>query len=199
MLKIGLTGGIGSGKSVVSQVFSQLGVPVYNADHMAKILVQTNHKLKKAIVAKFGEKSFTEQGYNTAYIAQLVFNNDNLLRALNKIIHPVVADDFINWCRQQGEKAYVLQEAAILFESRAADLMDYSIVVDAPLELRIERVITRDHCSKESVEMRIKNQWPADKIRALADWVIENDDKQLILPQILNIHKQLISISESHG
>jgi dephospho-CoA kinase len=85
MLKIGLTGGIGSGKSVVSQVFSQLGVPVYNADHMAKILVQTNHKLKKAIVAKFGEKSFTEQGYNTAYIAQLVFNNDNLLRALNRL------------------------------------------------------------------------------------------------------------------
>ncbi len=199
MLKVGLTGGIGSGKSIVSQVFSTLGIAVYPADQKAKILIQSDANLKQAIIGEFGAEAFTNKGYNTPFMTGLVFRDKTLLEKLNHIVHPYVVKDFLFWCEQHQKEAFVLEEAAILFESGAADLMDYTIVVDAPEAIRIIRVMERDQISRESVEVRMKNQWPAEKIRTLADWVIKNDDIQLLLPQILNLHKQLITISNSHG
>jgi dephospho-CoA kinase len=199
MLKIGLTGGIGSGKSTVCKVFEALTVPVYHADEKAKALINVNPDLKKSIVSEFGPESFNNQGYNTAFIGRLVFNKKELLNTLNRIVHPFVAEDFILWCQANKNYPYTLQETAILFESGAAALMDYSIVVDAPESLRIKRVIDRDRSSKEEVQARISNQWPAEKIRSLADWVIENDDKNLVLPQILKIHNNILKLIKTHA
>jgi dephospho-CoA kinase len=199
MLKIGLTGGIGSGKSTVCKVFSTLGVPVYQADEKAKALIAGDPDLKKSIIKEFGPEAFTPDGYNSLYIAGIVFNNKLQLQKLNSIIHPFVACDFIEWCKFYQHVPYIIQEAAILFESGAASLMDYTIVVDSPELLRIKRVMKRDLLNKEAVQMRINNQWPAEKIRALADWVIENDDINLILPQLLKLHNHLLTIASTHA
>jgi dephospho-CoA kinase len=199
MLKVGLTGGIGSGKSYVCKIFSALGIAIYPADQQAKLLIKTNTDIKNAIISEFGPESFTDKGYNSIFIASLVFNNSDLLKKLNQIIHPFIAVDFLDWCKNHNHESYIIQEAAILFESKAVRLVDYSIVVDAPEEIRIKRVMARDHIDRESVKIRMQNQWSAGKIRSLADWIIENDDKKLILPQILNLHNQLITISNTHG
>jgi dephospho-CoA kinase len=199
MLKIGLTGGIGSGKSVIAKVFVSLGIPVYQADQRAKLLVGTSVQLKSKIINEFGEEAFNEQGYNPGYMADIVFQHNEKLQLLNNIIHPFVADDFALWCVQYSEKQYVINEAAILYESGTASLMDYVIAVNAPIDLRIKRVLERDKTSPEQVMQRINNQWPADKINSMADWVVLNDDKTLILPQIIKIHKQLLIIISSHA
>jgi dephospho-CoA kinase len=124
-------------------------------------------------------------------MAEQVFGNPEKLAVLNRLIHPAVAEDFLAWTEKHRRNAYILHEAAILFESGAYKLMDRTIVVDAPEELRIARIMKRDHTSKDSVLLRMKNQWPTDKIRGMADWVINNDEKTLILPQILHIHSQI--------
>jgi dephospho-CoA kinase len=199
MLKIGLTGGIGSGKSYVCKVFSTLGIAIYPSDQKAKTLLRSNSDLRNEILTEFGPEAYTDKGYNPAFIAGLVFQNIELLQRLNQIVHPYVAIDFVNWCHKYEHTAYIIQEAAILYESGAARLMDYCIVVEAPEEIRIKRVIERDHCDRAQVVNRIQNQWSADKLRSLADWIIQNDDKNLILPQIIKLHEQLITLSNSHG
>jgi dephospho-CoA kinase len=199
MLKIGLTGGIGSGKSVVSKVFLSLGIPIYQADQRAKLLIATLPQLREKITGVFGNEAFTANGYNVTHMAGIVFTDREKLQTLNTLVHPYVQSDFISWCEQHQDKPYAINEAAILFESNAAEFMDYSIVVDAPLSLRIQRVINRDRITPEQVQQRISNQYPADKIGSLADWVIVNDDKNLILPQIINIHNVLLRLTTSHG
>ncbi len=193
MLKIGITGGIGSGKSTVCKIFTVLGIPVYRADRMAKIFVHEVSEIKESIINEFGADAYTDNTYNSKYISDIVFGNTKKLQKLNSIIHPYVAQDFLSWANKQKETKYLLKEAAILFESSANHNLDYTIVVNAPLDLRIQRIIERDGLSEKMIRQRMKNQWPTEKIRALADWVIENDEKHLLLPQVLSIHDQLIS------
>lgn len=191
MLKIGITGGIGSGKSIVCSVFRLLGVPVYHADDRAKYLMENDIDIRTQIISLFGDEAYNGSNYNRKYIASLVFTNDSLLTKLNNIVHPYVANDFILWTELFKESAYVIEEAAILFESGAGKKMDYNILVDAPEEQRIKRVMKRDNLTEEEVRIRINKQISTDKIRHLVDWIIVNNNKQLILPQILKIHSQL--------
>lgn len=192
MLKIGVTGGIGSGKSLVCRIFSLLGVPVYNADERARILVHEDVELKKNLIAEFGPDAYLNDEYNRKYIAAVVFNEKQKLEKLNRLIHPAVAKDFMQWMRYNITAPYIIKEAAIIFESGGDKQLDGIVAVDAPEDIRINRVSKRDDLSAEDVKKRINNQWPADKIRSLADWIIDNDNKKLILPGIINIHNQLI-------
>jgi dephospho-CoA kinase len=193
VLKIGITGGIGSGKSIVCSIFKLLGVPVYHADDHAKYLIENDTDIRAQIISLFGNKAYNGNIYNRKYIASIVFTNDSLLTKLNEVVHPHVAKDFTLWAEQFNESDYIVEEAAILFESNANKKMDYNILVDAPEELRIERVMKRDHLNEEEVRKRIRKQFSTVKIRHLVDWIIVNNNKQLILPQILKIHSQLKS------
>jgi dephospho-CoA kinase len=193
MLKIGITGGIGSGKSTVCKVFTVLGIPVYHADDMAKDLIRRIPEIRNNIMDEFGEESFSDGRYNAKYISEIVFGNKENLQKLNSIVHPYVEKNFRQWCADQSGTKYILEEAAILFESRADKFLDYTIVVNAPLPLRIQRIMERDRITEEMVMNRMHSQWPTEKILPLADWIVENDEKHLLLPQILSIHNQLIS------
>ncbi len=198
MLKLGVTGGIGSGKSITCRIFSTLGVPVYNADEKAKLLVNTDEDIRNTIIREFGSESFTNSTYNRQFIASVVFKDKKKLQLLNRIIHPAVEKDFKNWYRKQ-DYYYIIHEAAILFESGTDKFMDYTLLIDAPENYRIDRVTKRDKTTQKEVALRLKNQWPADKISKMADWVIVNDGKTLILPQILKIHHYLIQLEKSYG
>jgi dephospho-CoA kinase len=199
VLKVGITGGIGSGKSVVCHIFNVLGIPVYNADERAKFLISIDRNIRNEIIRVFGKDSYNAEGYNSKYIASLVFRNSDLLNCLNNIVHPRVVKDFKKWIHLQENAKYIIEETAILFESGAFKKTDRIILVDAPNKIRINRVLERDNVSEEEIRNRMKNQWPTNKIRPIADWIIENDDNNLILPQILAIHNQLMIQVHSNG
>jgi dephospho-CoA kinase len=192
VIKVGITGGIGSGKSIVCSVFKKLGIPVYEADDRAKLLIETHPEIRNQIISAFGEQSYSDNVYNRKYIASKVFTDNELLVKLNNIVHPYVASDFFRWAEQFSSTPYIIEEAAILFESGAYKKMDYNILIDSPLELRIARVMQRDHLSKEEILNRINKQISTDKIKHLVDWIIVNNNKQLILPQIFEIHHKLL-------
>jgi dephospho-CoA kinase len=192
-MKIGITGGIGSGKSTVCKIFKVLRIPVYHADERAKIIVNQNPEIKNSIIDVFGIEAYKNDIYNAEYISNIVFSNKKKLDKLNSIIHPFVEKDFLEWAESNYDAKYLIEEAAILFESGANRNLDYVIVVNAPLTVRIQRIMERDGISEEMINARMKNQWPTDKILALADWIVENDEKHLLLPQVLSIHDQLIS------
>ena len=199
MLKVGITGGIGSGKSVVCQIFDILGIPIYYADERAKYLVNTSLIVRSEIIKVFGKDSYSIDGYNRKYMADIVFHDAEQLAKLNNIIHPQVAIDFEGWLSKQQFVKYILKEAAILIESEAYKMMDRIIVVDAPIELRINRIKERNHASEEEIRSRMSSQWTADKIKSFADWIITNDDHTMILPQILSIHNQLLNLVFANG
>ena len=194
MLKLGVTGRIGSGKSIVCQIFSTLGIPVYRADERAKELVNSNSELQKVIISEFGNESFVNSVYNRPYIASVVFKDQKKLSALNRIIHPVVEKDYSIWLADKKKFHYTVYEAAILFESGASEKMDYILVIDAPENELINRVMKRDNLSRAEVELRLNNQWKTDKKDGLADWIIMNDGNTLILPKVLEIHKYLMQL-----
>lgn len=187
MLKIGLTGGIGSGKSTACHILQELGIPVFDADSQAKHLMNTDPELKESITILIGRQAYTATGLNRALIANTVFNNPEKLRQLNSLVHPKVREAFTGWVSKQQRVPYVIQEAAILFESGAYKYMDLTIAIYADIALRIQRVASRDGIPPELVKNRMDNQWPAEKINALADYTINNDNNALLLPQILRI------------
>lgn len=190
---VGLTGGIGSGKSTVRKIFENLGVPVYDADYESKQLLNTDEELKKELIKAFGEKIYSNEGFiNKKVFAAIIFNDEKELEKANSIIHPAVEKHFLNWVNSQEAK-YVVKEAAILFESGSFKKTDKIITVSAPVELRIKRVCKRDNTNEEQVRQRIKNQMTDEERKSRSDWVIINDEKQLILPQILKIHDLLIN------
>jgi dephospho-CoA kinase len=190
MIKVGLTGGIGSGKTIVAKVFEQLNVPVFYADEEAKRLLYNDEEIIKQLRDRFGDSIFDENGINKASLASLIFNDSIALRDVNRIIHPRVRKEFANWAEQQTSP-YVIMEAAILFESGGHKNMDYSILVYAPEDLRIQRVVERDNTTAEQVKARMRNQdKDEDKINK-ADWVLYNDGVRMILPQIIEIHNQI--------
>jgi len=192
MLKVGITGGIGSGKSIAARVFERLLVPVFYADTEAKALYTESLEVKRKIIKLLGKESYLPSGEpNRQVIASKIFNNEELLHKVNQIIHPAVAENFNFFCYLHSKKKpYVIKEAAILFESNAHKDLDYTICVDAPEDIRIKRVMQRDKVTEEDVRQRIKNQWPAEKKAALADFVVLNDGKTMLLPQIIRLHEQ---------
>ncbi|GGX28817.1 dephospho-CoA kinase [Aquimarina muelleri] len=190
MKVVGLTGGIGSGKSTVAKMFQKLGVAIYIADDEAKKMMNENAFLKNKIIELLGKESYLNEKLNREYIANIVFKDKVQLDQLNAIVHPEVAKHFNHWKKQQqGE--YVLKEAAILFENEGYKQCDYTILVSAPIEIRIERVLRRDDTSRENILSRMNNQWDDAQKIVLADFVISNDNLKDTENQVNEIHKVL--------
>lgn len=173
MKVVGLTGGIGSGKSTIARLFAALGIAVYDSDTEAKKLINTSAEIKKRIVEVFGAEAYAEGVYNRAYMADIVFRNPDKLAVLNSIVHPVLADDFNQWVALQTSP-YVIKEAAILFESGSYKNCDFIITVTAPEALRISRCMSRDGSTEAQVRARMAQQWTDAQRIALSDAVIEN-------------------------
>jgi dephospho-CoA kinase len=190
--KIGITGGIGSGKTTVAKVFEVLGVPVYYADAAAKRLMNENEILKGQIQYHFGKECYVNGKLNRKYLSELVFNNDEKLSLLNSIVHPITIADAQAWMQQQTAP-YALKEAALIFESGANQQLDYVVGVFAPITLRIQRVINRDQLSPEEVKARMDKQMDESIKMKLCDYVVTNDEHQLVIPQVLKIHEMLLS------
>ncbi|CAZ98895.1 dephospho-CoA kinase [Zobellia galactanivorans] len=191
---VGLTGGIGSGKTTVAKMFEELGVPVYNSDTRAKELMQSSQDLVLAIKELLGEEAYREDGVlDRGFVSRQVFDNKALLNELNAIVHPAVRKDFIHWADEQTAD-YVIQEAAIIFEIGTQDFYDCIILVVAPKETRIERVVQRDAgTTVKSVEARMKNQWEDDRKIEASDYVIENTNLEQTKVQVLDIHRDLLN------
>lgn len=191
---IGLTGGIGSGKSRIVAVFTALGVPCYIADQEAKKLMVDNARVKQQIIDLFGEKAYNQNDLNRAYIGELVFNDSQKLAALNAIVHPAVAQDFSAWVSQQ-DYPYVIKEVAILFETAGYKAVDQSILITAPKEIRLQRAMKRDQCTKEEVLARMNNQWEDEQRLPLASHVIENLAWKDTEKEIKRLHKYFLSLA----
>lgn len=193
MLKVGVTGGIGSGKSVVCDIFKHLGIPVFNADIEAKKIMISNVKVIDEIKQNFGSDIYTEDSVlDKKKLAKIIFNNNQALNKINSIVHPAVKNEFDAWCIKHKNYSYVIEEAAILFESGAYKNMDKVINVTSPLELRLKRVVQRDKVKKEDVEARIAAQMNDDERNRRSDYIVYNDENQLLIPQILKIHALLL-------
>jgi len=191
MKRIGLTGNIGSGKSLVSEIFKVLEVPVFNADIEAKKILDAQHIISQ-LVNIFGEEIVKDNCVDRTILASAVFNNPAQLQKLNNIIHPGVRNLFHVWSEAFAHCAYVLYEAAILFESGFYKKLDGTIVVTSPEFVRIERVMKRDNIRREQVLARIRNQWPEERKRKLANYIISNNGQEMLLPQVLEIHSQIV-------
>lgn len=188
MIKIGITGGIGSGKSTICRVFSVLGVAVYDSDSRARKLMHSNPEVVAAIRELFGDNAYIHGSLNRSYIAELVFHQPDMREKLNHIVHPAVAMDFDTWAeRQKGH--YVIEEAAILFESGAYRNMDAVVTVSTPEEQRIRRTCLRDNTDEQSVRQRIAAQMSEEERVTRSDYVIVSDDRTPVMPQILKLHE----------
>jgi len=192
-LLVGLTGGIGSGKSTVAKIFQLLNVPIYYADDRAKWLMAKDERLKKKIITTFGDKAYQPDGsLNREYLAAEVFGDDQKVKTLNQLVHPAVREDFEIWVNTQTAP-YVLKEAALIFETGADNEMDQVINVSSPLKIRIHRVLMRDpHRNEKQVNDIIDKQAPDDEKNSKSDFVIKNTDNKLLIPQVLQIHKKLL-------
>lgn len=191
MVKVGITGGIGSGKSTVCKVFKVMGIPVFEADQVARQLMNADAQVRIQLIGLFGSSVYLpDQTIDRKFLSDIVFNNPSLLSGLNGIVHPAVRDAFDVWCKNQ-ESPFVILEAAILFESGFYKMMDQVIVVATDEAERIQRVMKRDGTSEEQVRQRIRNQWTDGQRIKLADFVIHNNDNELIIPQIVEIDKKL--------
>ncbi|HWZ34820.1 MAG TPA: dephospho-CoA kinase [Mucilaginibacter sp.] len=196
MLKIGITGNIGSGKTTVSKMFEVLGIPVFYADIAAKNIMTDDPQLVAGIKKAFGNDAYFADGsLNRKYIANIVFNDDAELTKLNGLTHPAVFRAFDSWVAGIRNAPYVIKEAALLFETTSYKMCDYSLLVTAPLELRIERVMQRDNIAAAEVRVREAKQFTQEKKRELADYNIENDETQLLIPQVLALHETFLQLA----
>ena len=194
MLKVGITGGIGSGKTIVCRIFGLLGIPVFSADIQAKVLMDTEPEIKNKLTKRFGNNIYNNGVLNRPLLASVIFCNENELTFVNSLIHPLVRESFKEWCTQYKDCDYVLHEAAILFESGLYKDLDRIILIDAPEDTRIQRVIKRDGTNPESVKARIRKQMPAEQKKEMSDYIINNDGNKLIIPEILHIDSLLKTI-----
>lgn len=185
MFKAGITGGIGSGKTIVCKVFKHLGVPVYDADSRARDIMDTDPLIRTGLIGKFGEQVYGDGGLNRKYLAQKIFSDSDSRQFVNSLVHPAVREDFHTWAENQYAD-YVIEEAALLFESGAYREMDLNILVYAPESLRIERVMQRDGISRNEVLARTASQIDPSEAANLADLVIPNDGKDFILPGVVS-------------
>ena len=187
---IGLTGGIGSGKSVVAKIFATIGIPVFNADEAAKRIMQTSPAIKTKLIEQFGTDIYNAHGLDKEKLAAIVFNDPFQLQLLNAIVHPVTIQAAKDWAAKQNSP-YVIKEAALIFESGAADGLFKVIGVTAPLSLRTHRVMQRDGITKDQVDARMRNQISDTIKMRLCDYVIDNYNQQMVLPQVLEIDKAI--------
>lgn len=191
---VGLTGGIGSGKSTVAKIFRQLGVPVYDSDSQAKELMVSSPGLKTAIIELLGAEAYQEGILDRTYVASRVFKDRELLQKLNALVHPAVREHFLQWAHAQ-DAAYVIQETALIFESNEQDRYDHTILVTAPRELRLERVIKRDGTDPDAVRDRMDNQMEDDLKIGLASFCIENLDLDATAEQVRELHSRLLALA----
>lgn len=196
MLKVGITGGIGSGKTLVCSILEKLGVPVYSADIEARRLMNTDHVLREGIVELFGDKAYNTDGLDTFYLASSVFGDSKNLSSLNELVHPAVRKDFNRWATLYTGEPYVVEEAAILFESGAVLEMDLTVLVYAPEELRIGRVMERDQAKREAVIGRMSHQMSEEDKLKMSDHIIFNDEVQMLLPQVIEVHNKIVKSIE---
>ena len=195
MLKVGLTGGIGSGKSTVAKMFMDLGIPVYDSDKEAKELMVTSEKVRAAIIELLGNSAYNSEGLDRSYIADKVFKDSELLKKLNGIVHPAVREHFLNWAKKQ-KSPYVVQETALIFENDAQDKYDCTILVTAPLNSRIQRVVQRDGTSEKAVKDRMNNQLEDSHKKKLADFNIENLDLDKTKEKVKELHLKLLALAQ---
>lgn len=195
MMKIiGLTGGIGSGKSTVADLFEIIGIPVYNSDLEAKKIMQSNPDVIQEIISLLGTESYLNKTLNRKYISEIVFNNKKILQALNNIVHPRVFVDFNRWLSlQKSQFNYILKESALLLDVREQQNVDAIITVFCPLEIRISRLMLRDQSTKEVIVQRINNQRKEKELIDAADYLIINDERHSIIQQVLDIHNKLVN------
>jgi dephospho-CoA kinase len=194
MMKVGLTGGIGSGKSVVGAVFRLLGIPVYDSDKETKKLYDTDTELKEKLMSHFGATIYVDSHFQRDALRAIVFEQPDKLKLLNELVHPVVKQHSANWFLKQ-KAPYAIKESALLFEAAANVGLQKIILVSCPEEKRIERAMHRDHVTREAILLRMKHQLPEEQKRMLVDFEIRNDDVQAILPQVLVLHEELIALS----
>jgi dephospho-CoA kinase len=196
MLKVGLTGGIGSGKSMVARIFAALGIPIYYADEAAKRIQQEDPEVRQLIIGLLGEAAYQDGVLNRTYVSSIVFSDKSKLEQLNAIVHPATLRDAEQWLTTQTTP-YAIKEAALIFESGSQRDLDFVIGVTAPIALRIQRTMARDGVAEEQVRHRMEKQI-SDKIKMrLCDAVIVNDEKQMLLPQVLELHQKLITLSRT--
>jgi dephospho-CoA kinase len=191
MKKIGLTGGIGSGKTSIAKILEAMSYPIYYSDLRAKFLSDEHPVIRQGLIALLGEESYVDETLNRVFVSECIFSNPDLRLQVNEIIHPIVRKDFDDWADQQTS-SLIFNEAAILFETGAYQQFDAVLLVCAPVALRIQRVMLRDHCSKASVEQRIQSQWTDEQKRNLTSYCVENDGKQPVLIQL----EKILSILE---
>lgn len=191
-LKIGITGGIGSGKTTVCNVFRLLGIPVFEADAAARQLMNEDEGLRNDLIAHFGKTVYHSDGkLNREQLAGILFNDNRQREKVNALVHPAVHAAFFRWCKANSSFPYLIYEAAILFEGGFQEKLDFTILVTAPEEERVRRVMKRNKMTEALVRERIKSQMPEEEKRKLADRCLLNDDKKLILPEIVAIDKKL--------
>jgi dephospho-CoA kinase len=196
ILRVGLTGGIGSGKSTIAQIFEVLGIPVSYADREARRVMNEDPALRAAIIAEFGAAAYQNDTLNRRWMAAQVFSDPTRLATLNSLVHPATIRDGEHWMQSQTGKApYAIREAALIFESASATHLDFIIGVHAPLSLRIHRTMERDHLSREDVLQRMRYQIDEEIKMSLCDAVIQNDGQQAVLPQVLSLHERLLKLS----
>jgi dephospho-CoA kinase len=194
ILKIGLTGGIGSGKTTVAKIFELLGAPVYYADEASKRLYHTNKELMTALKTHFGEDIYTDEELNRSKLAAIVFNDPAKLELLNSLVHPLTITHAQEWITKQTAP-YIIKEAALLFEAGTSRDLDYIIGVSAPQHLRIKRVMDRENIGREEVIKRMKRQIDEEIKMMLCDYVIKNDEQELVIPQVLKLHEEFLKIA----
>ncbi|MDR0385711.1 MAG: dephospho-CoA kinase [Prevotellaceae bacterium] len=196
MLKVGLTGGIGSGKSIVCKVFESMGIPVYQADAAAKKLYDTDDELRNSLKSLFGEHLYASGSLDRRKLAEIIFSNDENLRKINELVHPAVKKDFLKYVSLLPETTpYAIHEAAILYEAGIAHIFDLVINVYAPESIRIKRVVVRENTTEKDVKQRIASQWNDELKVKLSDYNIINDDKTPVLPQIFKIHEEICRLA----
>ena len=195
MIKLGVTGGIGSGKTSVCKVFGTLGIPVFSADDEAKRIMETDAEIIVKLNEIAGKDLYVGGSLNRAELARIIFNSRSMLETVNAIVHPAVFSRFCEWAKNQNTP-YIIMEAAILFESGGAKMVDRIVTVTAPVEERIARVVSRSSISKEKVMERMKNQMnDSDRIKQ-SDYVIDNSENAMIIPAVLSIHSDILKLIE---
>jgi dephospho-CoA kinase len=186
MKKIGLTGGIGSGKTSIAQILEAMSYPVYYSDLRTKFFSDEHPAIRQGLIDLLGEEAYIDGTLNRVFVSECIFSNPDLRLKVNEIIHPIVRKDFDDWAEQQTS-SLIFNEAAILFETGAYQQFDAILLICAPIDIRIQRVMLRDHCSKASVEDRIQSQWTDEKKRSLTKYCVENDGRQPVLIQLEKI------------
>ncbi len=193
MLKIGLTGGLGSGKSTVAHIFEVLGIPVYCADAASKRLMNDDEKIKAAVQNAFGKEVYKDAKLDRKYLSEIVFKDEKKLELLNSIVHPATLLDAAEWMKKQTTP-YAIKEAALIFESGSNQTLDYVIGVEAPLPLRLQRAMKRDNINREQAMARIEKQMNEETKIGLCDFVIVNDEQQMLIPQVLELHNKFLKM-----